>query len=91
MNRPTALIEVEVDVEEPLSPEDAAKKAWESVQRWVREGYLPVVTVVMPDGEGHDVDLEALAAFEDEARLNEEVLKRAADVRAPQHDDGWED
>ena len=40
------------------TPEEVAREFWSNVITWVDMGYLPVVTVLMPDGTSHDIDLE---------------------------------
>jgi hypothetical protein len=65
-HRPTVTIQLDVFLDEgPLgdiadpTPADVAREAWSSVGDWLSTGYQPVVTVAMPDGSTHDVDLEA--------------------------------
>src|SRR4051812_16283068 len=40
------------------NPYVVAESAWAQVQRWVANGYRPVITVTTEDGETTDVDLE---------------------------------
>lgn len=43
------------------TPEQVALEAWENqIAAWVRDGYRPILTVHMPDGSNHDVDLDRL-------------------------------
>jgi hypothetical protein len=39
-------------------PDQVAVAAWSEVCDWVTNGYFPVVTVLMPDGSEHTIDVE---------------------------------
>lgn len=61
--------EVALDVHEdpdapdvPPTPERTAALAWEQMQSWARDGYLPIVTVHMSPTEMFDIDLEDVPA-----------------------------
>lgn len=62
-HRPSALVEADVFIEESdfengWTYEDVAEAAWDDICDWVRNGYLPVLLVKMPDGTEHVVDLD---------------------------------
>lgn len=44
--------------EDTYTPEQVAREAWSNIIDWVNNGYRPVLTVTMPDGSTHDIDLE---------------------------------
>ncbi len=69
-HRPTATIQVDVFPEDSIlldddsdgttyTPRDVAREAWANIQGWVDNGYQPIITVTMPDGSSHDIDLSA--------------------------------
>lgn len=39
------------------TPRQVAVEAWNDIIQWVRDDYLPVLTVLMPDGTSHEIDL----------------------------------
>lgn len=61
-HRPTVFLQNDVFPPEgkTLTAEEVAQAAWEEIKQWVRDGYLPYLTVKMPDGRAVDVDLEEL-------------------------------
>ncbi len=70
IHTPTASVQIDIFPEDSFllddgradnstySPVDVAKEAWSVIQRWIEEGYSPVIGVTMPDGSKHVVDLE---------------------------------
>jgi hypothetical protein len=40
------------------TPNHVALMAWMEVCDWVANGYFPMVTVLMPDGSRHEIDVE---------------------------------
>lgn len=66
-HRPTVLLQADVFPEDSflLDSEDAeitpwavAVEAWSNIMDWAAQGYQPIVTVLMPDGSEHTIDLE---------------------------------
>ena len=41
-----------------VTAQEVAREAWSQICSWVREGYLPIITVILPDGSKATVDLE---------------------------------
>lgn len=57
-HRPLMTLHLDVFGPDSPTPREAAETGWDTVRRWVREGYEPIVTVAMPDGTKHEIDLE---------------------------------
>lgn len=74
-HRPTVTLQIDIFPEDSFllddedsdlprveyTPLEVAAEAWERIGGWAAEGYMPVLTVIMPDGTRVDVDLEDAA------------------------------
>ncbi|GAB3863528.1 hypothetical protein GCM10028801_31370 [Nocardioides maradonensis] len=56
------------DVKPEESRAEIAVRAWETVKRWVEEGYRPVVLIQI-DGINCDIDLEEVPPIDDPYEL----------------------
>lgn len=77
---PTALVHCDVFPDTiAVTPRQVAEAAWSDIKDWVRNGYQPVLTVVMEDDSLHDVDLsEEPERSEDDPHP---VIERVTHVR----------